>query len=80
MLLFLQCYNFTVVYEKGSLLHLADTISRAPCQDEAVNPSMSNTFRVFHVHLTRLDPTSPALTNTTREQLRNATSSCLDMH
>ena len=56
MLLFLQCYNFTFVYKKGSLLHLADTVSRAPCQDEAVNPSMSDTFRVFHVHLARLDP------------------------
>ena len=32
MMLFLQRYNFTVVYRKGSSLHLADTLSRAPCQ------------------------------------------------
>ena len=66
MLLFLQRYNFTIVYRKGSLLNLADNLSRTACQDEAVNPSMSDTFLVFHVHLARLDPTPLALTNTTR--------------
>ena len=80
MLLFLQRYNFTIVYRKGSLLNLADNLSRTACQDEAVNPSMSDTFLVFHVHLARLDPTPLALTNTTLEQLRNAASSCPDMH
>ena len=44
MLLFLQRYNFAIVYRKGSLLNLADNLSRTPCQDEAVNPSMSDTF------------------------------------
>ena len=76
ILLLLQRYDFTVVYRKGSLLHLADTVSRAPCQDEAVNPFMSDTFQMYHVHLARLDPTSAALIDITREQLRNATSSC----
>ena len=57
MLLFLQRYNFTIVYRKGSLLNLADNLSRTPCQDEAVNTSMSDTFLVFHVHLARLDLT-----------------------
>ena len=38
MMLFLQRYNFTVVYRKGSSLHLADTLSRAPCRDEATTP------------------------------------------
>lgn len=74
MMLFLQRYNFTVAYRKGSSLHLGDTLSRAPCQDEAVTPSIPDTFHVFRVHLARLDPTSPALTDTTREQLRNAIS------
>ena len=80
MLLFLQRYNFTIIYRKGSLLNLADNLSRTPCQDEAVNPSMSDTFLMFHVHLAHLDPTPLALTNTTLEQLRNAASSCPDMH
>ena len=75
ILLLLQRYDFTVVYRKGSLLHLADTVSRALCQDEVVNPFMSDTFHMFHVHLVRLDPTSAALIDITREQPRNATSS-----
>ena len=29
MLMF-QCYTFTVEYRKGSTLHIADTLSRAP--------------------------------------------------
>ena len=66
MLLFLQRYNFTVVYRKGSLLNLADNLSRTPCPSEQ--------------HLARLDSNPLALTNATREQLRNATSSCPDMH
>ena len=70
MFLFLQRYNFTIMYRKGSLLNLADNLSRNPCQDEAV----------FHFHLARLDPNPLALANTTREQLRNATSSCPDIH
>ena len=73
MMLFLQRYNFTVVYRKGSSLHLADTLSREPCRDEATTPSMPATFQVFRVHLAHLDPTSPALTDDTREQLRQAT-------
>lgn len=47
MMLFLQHYNFTVVYRKGSSLHLADTLSRAPCQDNAATPSIPATFQVF---------------------------------
>lgn len=66
-MLFLQRYNFTVVYRRGSSLHLADTLSIAPCQDEAATPSIPETFHVFHTHLAQLDPTSPALTDTTRE-------------
>ena len=62
MFLFLQRYNFTIMYRKESLLNLADNLSRNPCQDEAV----------FHFHLARLDPNPLALANTTREQLRNA--------
>lgn len=69
MMLFLQRYNFTVAYRKGSSLHLADTLSRAPCRDEATTPSIPDTFQVFCMHLTQLDPTSPSLTDDTREQL-----------
>lgn len=47
MMLFLQQYNFTVVYRKGSSLHLADTLPRAPCHDEATTPSLPTTFQVF---------------------------------
>ena len=79
MMLCLQRYNFTVVYRKGSSLHLADTLSRAPYQDQATSPSVPDTFQVFQVHLAHLDPTSPALTDTTRKQLRRATTSCQDM-
>ena len=38
MMLFLQRYRFTVSYRKGSSLHLADTLSRAPC----LTPSKSS--------------------------------------
>lgn len=69
MMLFLQRYNFTVAYRKGSSLHLADTLSRAPCRDEATTPSIPDTFQVFCMHLTQLDPTSPSLTDDTCEQL-----------
>ena len=79
MMLFLQRYNFTVVYRKGSSLHLADTLSRAPCQDDAATPSIPETFQVFRVHLSHLDATSPALTDAAREQLGKATASCQDM-
>ena len=41
---------------------------------------MPDTIHVFHVHLARLDLTSPALTDTICEQLCNATSLCPDMH
>ena len=51
MMLFLQQYNFTIVYRKGSSLHLADTLSRAPYHDKATTPSLPTTFQVFRVHL-----------------------------
>ena len=70
MMLFLQRYNFTVANRKGSSLHLADTLSRAPSRDEAAMPSIPDTFQVFRMHLTQLDPTSPSLTDDTCEQLR----------
>ena len=41
---------------------------------------MPDTIHVFHVHLARLDLTSPALTDTICEQLCSATSLCPDMH
>jgi len=73
MMLFLQRYNFTVVYRKGSSLHLADTLSRAPCQDNPATPSIPETFQVFQVHLSHLDPSSPALTDITRIKTQDAT-------
>ena len=50
ILLPLRRYKFTVLYKKDSLLHLADTVSRAPRQDEAVNPSMSDTSSLYLYH------------------------------
>ena len=47
--------------EKSSFLHLADTLSRSSCQDEAFNPSMPDSIHAFHVHLAHLGLTSPAL-------------------
>ena len=79
MMLFLQRYKFTVAYMKGSSLHLADTLSRAPCRDEVTTPSMPDTFHVFLTHLTQLDPTSPSLTDETRKRLRKATASFQEM-
>ena len=79
MMLFLQPYNFIVVYRKGSSLHLADTLSRVTCQDDAATPSIPETFQVLRVHLSHLNPTSPSFTDETREQLRRATASCQDM-
>ena len=64
MMLFLQQYNFTVVYRKGSSLHLADTLSRAPYHDKATTPSLPTTFQVFRPH---------------RQQLRQAIAACQDM-
>ena len=79
MMLFLQRYNFTVVYRKGSSLHLADTLSRAPCQDTPTTSPNLDTFQVFRTHIAQLDPTSTAITDVTRAQLRTATESCPDM-
>jgi len=79
MMLFLQRYNFAVSYRKGSSLHLADTLSRAPCRDETNTPSMPDTFQVFRMHVAQLDPTWPSLTDETRELLCRATASCQDM-
>lgn len=66
MMLFLQRYNFTVMYRKGSL-HLADTLSRAPCQDVAAAPMVPDTFQVFRLHLAHHDPVSQALMESTHE-------------
>ena len=79
MMLFLQRYNFAVSYRKGSSLHLADTLFRALCRDEATTPSIPDTFQVFHTHLAQLDPTSPSLTDETRERLRRGTASYQEM-
>ena len=70
-MLFLQHYNFSVTYRKGSSLHLADALSRAPPKDKPATPSVPDTFHVAH-----LGPTSPTLTNTTCEQLCKATTPC----
>ena len=67
-----------MVDRKGSLLHLADTLSRAPCQNKATTPSLPETFHVFRLHLAHLDPTVPLL-DTTRELLHKATASRPDM-
>ena len=79
MMLFLQRYNFTVAYRKGSSLCLADTLSRASCRDEATTPSIPDTFQVFRMHPTQLDPTSPSLTDDTCERLRWATALCQEI-
>ena len=50
ILLLLRRYKFTFLYRKGSLLHLADTVSRASRQDEAVNPSMSDSSSLYRYH------------------------------
>ena len=71
--------QFTVVYRKGSSLHLADTLPKAPCQDRAAAPSVPDTFQVFRLHLAHLDPRSLALTDSTRKQLNRATVSYQDM-
>ena len=79
MMLFLQRYNFTVTYRKGSSLFLADTLSRAPCHENPFTSKELETFQVFRAHLSELDPVSTALRDTTREQLQKATSACPDM-
>ena len=79
MMLFLQQYNFTVAYRKGSSLRLADTLSRVSCRDEATTPSIPDTFQVFRMHLTQLDPTSPSLTDDTCKRLRWATALCQEI-
>lgn len=40
---------------------------------------MPNTFQVFRTHVAQLDPSSPSLTDETRERLRRATASFQDM-
>ena len=47
----MMLFNFAVSYRKGSSLHLADTLSRASCRDEATTPSMPDTFQVFRTYL-----------------------------
>ena len=50
-----------LMYRKGSSLHLANTLSRAPCQDSAAAPTVPDTFQVFRLHLCSPKPslTSP---------------------
>ena len=40
---------------------------------------MPDTFQVFRTHVAQLDPTSPSLTDETRERLRRAPASCQDL-
>ena len=46
-MLFLQHYNFTVVYRKGSSLHLADTLSRAHVKTMPPLPPYPLPFKFF---------------------------------
>ena len=66
-MLFLQRYNFTVVYRKGSSLHLTDTLSRAPCRDEATTPPCLQPFKcsecISHTWTPHRQPSQTALTN-----------------
>ena len=57
-------------------MHLADTLSRAPSQEQDTHSDSTDTFEnaVSHVN-----PTSPTLTDTTGDQLRKVTASCPDM-
>ena len=79
MKVFLQRYNFKVVYKQGSSLHLADTLCRATFQEHNQHTHEIDTFQVFRLHVAQQDSTSPSLTDTTRDQLRQATASCPDM-
>ena len=68
-----------MIYRKGSSLHLADTLSRAPCQEDEATLSIPENFQAFRAHLSHLNPTLPSLSDATRGQLRRATESCQDM-
>ena len=76
---FLQRSKFKVVYKRGSSPHLADTLSRAPSQGHDQYTHEIDTLQVFRLHVAHQDPTSPSLTDATRNQLRQATASCPDM-
>ena len=56
MLLQLQDYNTTVVYRKGSDLHVPDTLSRASLQ-ETTGPFADRNTHVFYLELDRINLT-----------------------
>ena len=87
MTLFLQRYNFTVVYRERFFL----PFSRHPIQilmsrrslqpiHAGQHPCVSRSSCSLGPHLTGPRRPSPALTDTICEQLCSATSSCSDMH
>ena len=51
MKVFLQRFNFKVVYKQGSSLHLADTLSRAFSQGHDKHDHKTETFQVFKLHV-----------------------------
>lgn len=71
MMLFLQRYNFTVAYRKGSSLHLADTLSRAPCRGEATTPSIltpsKSSARISHSWILPRRPSQMTLASDSAE-------------
>ena len=74
------CSTYNIVYKRGTSLHLTDKLSRAPSQGHDKHTHEIDTFQlVFRLHITQQDPTLPGLTDTTRDQLHQATASCPDM-
>ena len=55
MLLRLQCYDFTLIYRKGSMMHLADTLSRAYL---SANPTTESCEQIETVNMVEYLPIS----------------------
>lgn len=49
MLSMLNGYHFTLIYKKGTSLHIADTLSRAPLCDKSTNDTTS--FEIFRLEM-----------------------------
>ena len=69
MIMRLQRYRFKVVYKKGTTLHLADTLSRAPLPNLCNSPAG---FEVFHLDVESLGH-NEHLTSETEKSLQEQT-------
>ena len=69
MIMRLQRYNFSVIYKRGQLMYLADTLSREPQQTKCDKTD----FEVFATEVQNMDIKSPKISPATLKELQDGT-------